>query len=135
MYAAQRNSVANQYASVNLQSSIEDASPHRLIQLLFEGFLARVNAAKGAIQNGNYEVKSQSLSKAIAIIGGLEEVLDFEKGEELAENLAALYRYVRNLLIDASLKNETSKIDEAVSLIREIKDAWDQIPQQIRGGS
>lgn len=53
---AYRNN-ANKYAAVHTETVVEDASPHKLIQMLMSGFLMRVNAAKGAISRGDYQEK------------------------------------------------------------------------------
>ncbi|MBT5784694.1 MAG: flagellar protein FliS, partial [Candidatus Marinimicrobia bacterium] len=41
-----------QYQDVGLQTSITEANPHRLVQLLFENAIANIQKAKGAMQNG-----------------------------------------------------------------------------------
>jgi flagellar protein FliS len=116
----------NQYKSIGAQS----ASPHRLIQMLFETYLLRVNQAIEAIQNRDLNAKGVAISKALAIVGGLEEGLNLEKGGELAENLQSLYRYVRQRLLVASDKNDVSALEEARELIFQIKDGWEQIPAE-----
>lgn len=116
----------NEYKTIGTES----ASPHKLIQMLFDTFLVRVEQAKDAIQAGNLAAKGEAISKALAIIGGLEEGLDTEKGGELAENLQNLYRYVRQRLLVATEKNNIAPLDESKNLIFLIKDAWDQIPAE-----
>ena len=48
MTANQQNALnaLNQYKKVGLHGGIEEASPHRLIQMLFEGALEKIQAAK-----------------------------------------------------------------------------------------
>jgi len=41
--------------------------------------------------------------------------------------LAALYGYMSETLLDASIKNDYSKVDEVIVLLNDIKSAWDQI--------
>jgi len=131
MNAYARRQFVNKYANVSAQAGINDASPHRLIQMLMEGFLARVNTAKGAMEYGNVPVKGENISKAIAIVGGLEEGLDMEKGGELAQNLRDMYHYIRNRLLVASRENQPQILDEVAGLMREIKSAWDAIPNEL----
>ncbi|MCQ8182086.1 flagellar export chaperone FliS [Methylomonas sp. SURF-1] len=104
-----------------------EESPHRLIQMLMEGFLARINSAKGAIAHGDMEAKSVYISKAMGIIGGLNEAVDIEQGGEIAANLNQLYNYINLRLLQASGENSEQILDEVASLMKDIKEAWDAI--------
>lgn len=125
---AYRNN-ANKYAAVHTESVVEEASPHKLIQMLMSGFLMRVNAAKGAIIRADFEEKSTQISKAVAIVGGLIDGVDTEKGGDIAANLLSLYEYINTRLFQASVDNSVEILDEVQSLMREIKQAWDAIPE------
>lgn len=127
MYPSTYRQRANQYASVQTNSQLDDASPHRLIQMLMEGFLARVNSAKGAITQNNIEAKNDYINKAIAIVGGLHESLDTQQGGEVAQNLSSVYTYISSRLFQASCTNSIEILDEAAMLMREIKSGWDAI--------
>jgi flagellar biosynthetic protein FliS len=109
---------------------VESASPHKLIQMLFDTYLVRVDQAALAIENQDMDAKGTAISKALAIMGGLEEGLDLDKGGELAENLQSLYRYVRQRLLVATDRNDIEALKEARELVFQIKDAWDQIPAE-----
>lgn len=125
---AYRNHV-NRYSAVNVDAMLEDASPHKLIQMLMSGFLMRINAAKGAIDRGDFQEKSIQISKAVAIVGGLLEGVDTEKGGEIAINLISLYEYINARLFQATVENNVEILDEVQSLMREVKEAWDAIPE------
>jgi len=125
---AYRNN-ANKYASMHTETLIDDASPHKLIQMLMNGFLMRVNAAKGCIDRADFQEKSIQISKASAIVGGLMDGIDAEKGGDIAANLMSLYEYINLRLFQASAQNSTEILDEVLILMREIKQAWDAIPE------
>lgn len=127
MYVDAQRKGAKQYADVHTTSRLAEDSPHRLIQLLMEGLLVRINSAKGAISHNDMETKSLFISKSIGIIGGLNEALDLEKGGELAMNLRHLYEYMNVRLLQASQENSLEKLDEVAGLMRDIKEAWDAI--------
>lgn len=127
MYPSAYRQRANQYASIQSTSHVEDASPHQLIEMLMDGFLARINSAKGAIEQRDYEAKSTFISKAIGIVGGLNESLDKEHGGDIAANLSDLYGYMTTRLLMASAENSIEKLDEVSGLMREVKSAWDAI--------
>ena len=117
---------AKQYQSVSVETSIMDADPHRLIQLLIDGALARMSAAKGHIERNEIEQRNNMINKAIKIISGLQESLNMEAGE-IAENLERLYDYMSRRLFEANLKNDVEIVDEVITLMTEIKSAWDGI--------
>ncbi|SOB74683.1 flagellar protein FliS [Marinobacter sp. LV10R510-11A] len=118
------------YQQVNTQTSITDADPHRLIQLLYNGALERINMAKARMQAKDYAGKGQLIGKAIEIIGGLKGFLDFENGGDLAGRLEALYDYMERTLLEASAKNDLAKLDEVADLLRSIKGGWDGIREE-----
>lgn len=128
MYAmAKTRNGARQYVDVHTSSGLGEESPHRLIQMLMEGFLARINSAKGAIAHGDLEAKSVYISKAMGIIGGLNEAVDIEQGGDIAANLNQLYNYINLRLLQASGENSEQILDEVASLMKDIKEAWDAI--------
>lgn len=116
-----------QYQNVSTQAQAIDASPHRLIQMLMEGGLTRMAQARGALERGEVALKGELIGKAIAIVGGLREGLDFEAGGELAANLDRLYAYMSMRLTEANLKNDAGKLEEVSELLRNIKSGWDAI--------
>lgn len=121
------------YQRVNTQTSITDADPHKLIQLLYNGAIERINMAKARMQAKDYAGKAQLLNKAIEIIGGLRSFLDFEKGGDLAARLEALYDYMERTLLEASAKNDVQKLDEVLGLLRSVKEGWDGIRDEAVG--
>ena len=118
------------YQQVNTQTSVTDADPHRLIQLLLNGALERVNMAKGKIEAKDYAAKGNLIGKSIEIVSALRGSLDFEKGGELAGNLEALYDYIERGLLEASVRNDPEKLEEMAGLLRTIKEGWDGIREE-----
>lgn len=124
------NMGARQYAvnsyKFGVVAEVEGASPHRLIQMLYEGGLQKIAVAKGAIQRKDIAAKGDNIGKAIAIIGGLRASLDLSQGE-IAVNLGRLYDYMERRLLEANLKSDAEILDEVSGLLREVKTAWDAI--------
>lgn len=116
-----------QYQTVNTQSQVGDASPHRLIQLLMEGGMSRLAQARGAMQHGQVAIKGELIGKAIGIIGGLREGLDLQKGGDVAANLDRLYEYMVSRLVEANRSNDPALLDEVAGLLRNVKSGWDAI--------
>jgi flagellar secretion chaperone FliS len=121
-----------QYQQVSVQSGVMGASPHRLVQMLMEGALEKIALAKGHMVNNNIASKGENISKAIAIVGGLQSSLNTDAGGEIAENLGNLYDYMTNRLVIANLYNDETILDEVAGLMVEIKMGWDGIPEAFK---
>jgi len=132
MSFAKAQSALKEYGKVGVQSGAEFASPHRLIQMLMEGALEKISAAKGFMQRGDISKKGNYISWAISIIEGLRISLDFENGGEIAENLNNLYEYMKMRLVEANLHNSEEILDEVVNLLNTVKSGWDAIPEDVR---
>ncbi|MBW3780125.1 flagellar export chaperone FliS [Aeromonas veronii] len=117
------------YKKNSLEAELSVADPHKVIQLLMQGFLERVAQAKGAIERNDYQLKSDRISSANAILNGLKDSLDMSQGE-ISERLFSLYEYMGERLLDASVKMEVSPLDESMKLMLMIKESWDKIPDQ-----
>ncbi|MGS2724135.1 flagellar export chaperone FliS [Porticoccus sp. GXU_MW_L64] len=120
------------YKSVGVQSGMTDATPHQLISKLFTGALDRIASAKGAIGRSEQTQKGELLGKAIAIVDGLRASLDHENGGEIATNLASLYDYMEQRLLEANLNNDIERLDEVAGLLKEIKAGWEDMPVEYR---
>lgn len=128
-----QRSALNAYAQTGIEQNISNATPHKLITLLFDGGLGAIAAAKIHMQNKEIPEKGKMITKAIAIIDeGLKVSLDLEAGGELAKNLNDLYEYMCVRLLISNLKNDLEGLDEVSRLLAGIKEAWDSIgePEQ-----
>jgi flagellar protein FliS len=120
-----------QYQSVSVSSGVEDATPHRLVQMLMEGALEKIAIAKGYMLHDVPAEKGRFISWAISIISGLQSSLDMDGGGEISRNLEDLYDYMIRRLGQAGASNDPAILDEVSSLLLELKTAWDVIPRQL----
>ncbi|MGA9027138.1 MAG: flagellar export chaperone FliS [Steroidobacteraceae bacterium] len=128
-----RNAAA-QYNAVRNHGLVADASPTRLVQIMFEHILSHLAMAQKCMERikdnqpvSDVVAKGTAIGKASRLIGQLNGTLDMERGGQIAENLRALYVYMLSRLLAANLTNDTQIVGEVVKLIREIKTGWDQI--------
>lgn len=115
------------YLSTRAMSSVHDASPHKLIALLFDACQENLAIAKGAIERKEIKKKADAIKKAIDIVVRLQASLDFEKGGQVATRLDDLYTFCTNRLAMANVMNDSSMIDEVYRVIAEIKQGWSEI--------
>ena len=127
-----RSNPANAYSRVGLETSVQGASPHQLIVLLFEGARQAVVIARAGVDAGDIAQKGTAITKAIDIIlNGLRASLDLEAGGNLAQNLYALYDYMARRLLHANINNDGAALDEVLGLLNEIHSAWIAIGQHV----
>jgi len=130
-FTASKASV-NHYKSVDSYTGVTDADPHQLIQMLLDGALGKLSVVKGLLKRNDTAKKGEIIGQAMSIVSGLRLSLDMEAGGDIAVNLDNLYEYIERRLLEANIKNDIGIIDEVVSLLREIKTAWESIPQESR---
>lgn len=116
-----------QYAKVGTHSGVEFASPHRLIQMLMEGGLARLSSAAHHLRCGELAKKGENVGLAISIISGLQASLDPSHGGDIATNLDRLYDYMIRTLVAANFANDVAGIEEVQALLGQVKTGWDAI--------
>jgi flagellar protein FliS len=125
---------AAQYRAVRSHGLVADASPTRLVQIMFEQILEQLAIAQGCMARiannlplNEVVTKGKALGKAIRLIDQLNNTLDMERGQKIAENLRALYVYMLARLTLANATNDSGIVAEVASLILEVKSGWDQI--------
>jgi flagellar secretion chaperone FliS len=128
-----------EYRAVRSHGLVADASPARLVQIMFEQILAQLATAQGCIERiknnlplNEVVAKGKSLGKAIRLIDQLNNTLDMQRGREIAENLRALYVYMLARLTLANISNDARIIAEVTALVHKIKTGWDQIVTDAR---
>lgn len=105
----------------------EEASPHRLISMLYDGVLERLATARAAIAGRDVTTKLRSINAAMQIVEHLRVVLDHEAGGLLAERLDSLYEYALRRMTQANATNDADMLAEVSRLVMTVKSGWDQI--------
>ena len=125
---------AAQYRAVRNHGLVADATPTRLVQIMFEHVLSELATAQGCIERiknnmplNEVIAKGKALGKAIRLLNQLNTSLDMERGQQIAQNLRSLYVYMLARLTLANATNDSQIISEIVSLVQKVKAGWDQI--------
>ena len=120
------------YNSLDAYGRVENADGHELIRLLLDTLSVRIVEAKSCIEQDDINEKIVRLTKALNILDGLRMALNEEEGGEIAANLDDLYDYMQRRLVHANAHNDVPVLLEVKGLVDEIKDAWSQIPLEVR---
>src|SRR5579862_1900003 len=130
---------AAQYRAVSTHGLVADASPARLVQIMYEESIAQLVIAQGCMQRihdnlplNEVVVKGKAMGKAVRLINQLNVTLDMERGAEVAANLRSLYVYMLARLTLANASNDATIVAEATVLVRKIKSGWDGIVAEKR---
>lgn len=121
-------SIAVTQAALAMEDAGDELTPHQVIQLLLSGALERLDEAALQLRCGREEEAGRLMGKAIGIINGLRESLDFERGGEMALKLDTLYGYLIRRLSEAEADTGEFVLAESSKMLGELKSGWDEIP-------
>ena len=113
----------NQYK----QTQITTANQGKLIVMLYDGAIKFLNIALDNMSPRTYDVVNNNIIKAQDIITELLLSLNMEEGGEISQNLFNLYMYFKRQLLEANIKKDAEIINQILKLLKELRDAWDQI--------
>jgi flagellar protein FliS len=125
------SAAAEQYRKLDTRGLVESASPHRLIQLMMERTLTNIGIARRHVERGEMPGKGARIGDAIGIINGLKASLNHKADGTLSANFDALYAYMMRRLLEANLHNDVGMLDEVAGLMKELKEAWDAIADEV----
>ncbi len=115
------------YQSVRKATLVEGASPHQLIEMLYDGALSNIAIARQHIANGKRSELHRHADKAIAIVQELQASLKDYETNELAANLFELYNYIIDTLITSEKNMDDEGFGVCAHLIDVLRDAWQAI--------
>ena len=128
MFTHRASKSASAYKQVSVETSVDQATPHNLVEMLFDGLLVAVGAARAAMQRGDIKTKCKQIVVAVRILEeGLKCALNLEQGGELASNLDRLYGYCVVRLTQANARNDDAALAEVQRLIEPLAKSWKQI--------
>ena len=119
--------VRARYQNVDLASRVESASPHGLVSILLDELMKSLEAMAAACERRDWSQRGTAQSRALNMLNGLESSLDFEKGGEIAQSLASIYREARRLVVEGARDNDGEQVLRARTMIGEIASAWQSI--------
>ena len=127
-----RSTVLGLYRNVNASSGVEDASPHKLVAMLYQAVSGEITAARGALQRRDVMEKGRAIGHAVRIIEeGLLAPLDLERGGSLAANLRDLYQFIVYRMTMGNLHSDDVALADCAGLIRTLSETWEAIGPQV----
>jgi flagellar secretion chaperone FliS len=115
------------------ESAVRGASPVGLIVILYEEVIHAMRQAQRALLSGNIEERTHSLGHAIAVVGHLQVILNFEKGGQIARDLSAFYDLLQNKILDANVNADHLQMEWVAAECSKIKQVWQEVDRQVSG--
>lgn len=106
------------------QNQILNASPKKLIVLLYDGCIKNLKLAEISIAEKNIEQANNALIKAQDIVAELAGTLNKDQGGQIAEDLSDIYEYLMTKLIEANRSKDVTIIQKNREMLEELREAW-----------
>lgn len=106
-------------------------NPVELVIMLYDGAIDFLDKAATAVTMKEVQIKIKYIDKSLAIIEELLNALNLEVGGEIALNLQSLYLHMMRELVLANAKNDGNRIKHVINLLKELREAWVQIKNQV----
>lgn len=112
------------------QQQILGASPAQQIVMLYDGAIAHCQKAKLAIAEGRIQDRHNANRRTMEIVGYLLDILDLEKGGDVAKRLYVIYNGLLRRLMDVDFKNDPRICDEVADNLKVLRDSWAEVARQ-----
>jgi flagellar secretion chaperone FliS len=122
--------IASYYRDVCTRGS----NPVGLVVRLYGAILEDFRRAMNAAAERNIEKRTASLNHALQIITELQNVLDYERGKEVARRLNGLYDVTRMLIMEANIHSDPQRIQKLLDMYLPLYDAWRRVEQEAAAG-
>lgn len=113
-----------------LRQQIESASPAQQLVLLYDGAIKFTLVARDAITRGDIQGRHNANRRAMEIVSYLLEILDVDKGGEVAARLNRIYSHLLKRFLDVDFSNSIGVCDEILDHLRTLRASWDQLAKQ-----
>ncbi|MDA0151060.1 flagellar export chaperone FliS [Vibrio sp. Makdt] len=113
------------YANVQVTANASVSSSFELICMLHERLIQELESVKFSIETKDLELKSKATQKSIDILVGLDASMDLSTGEELIQNIHALYEHAIATVFEASKEMNTELIVKLIGVVTDLKEGWE----------
>jgi len=117
----------NAYRSIQTESVAHGGKGAELVVMLYDGIIESLTQASGHMERKEYREAGRQFTRAMTILAGLRETLDFEQGQPVAGNLLKFYNAVTSQIMRVQTQRDLKLLQEAVGLVQSVRDAWQQL--------
>src|SRR6185312_3643021 len=111
------------------QQSLAGKNGVELIVALYDGMVRFLYQAIRAIESNDVAARRVAIKRTLDILMHLQSRLRMDTGGSSAKALAEFYAAIFALCIDGSRLVSTARLKEAISCIRDVREAWHTVAQ------
>jgi flagellar protein FliS len=112
------------------QQQVNTASPAKMVFMLYEKTLSRLNEVLHAIEIKDIQSRCNANCHAQELLAHLSNTLDMEQGGEISANLERLFAHCMIRLMDVDRHNSPEAAQEVINLLSPIRDAWAELAER-----
>jgi len=118
-----RNSI-QVYRSLEAETIAHGGKGAQLIVLLYDGIVESLVAGRGHLERREFREAGRQFTRALTIVSGLRETLDFEAGSPVAQDLLKFYNSLTSQVIHAQTQKDLELLDKCVDWVKSVREAW-----------
>lgn len=107
-----------------LENKVLGASPMELLQMLYQGAIESIRAARLCVRSNDVMGRSRAITKAQAIVMELAASVDERQSPNLTRRLVELYAYLQQRLAEAHFQQREEPLAEAQRLLEVLLEGW-----------
>jgi flagellar protein FliS len=122
---------ASNMANVYKNQQIMTASPEELTLMLYNGAIRFITESLQAIEQNDMPKAHNANLRAQEIVREFRDTLDMQY--EISKGFDQLYEYIEYRLVQGNLQKDKIQLEEAKSMLIELRDTWYQAMKLARG--
>ncbi|MGA8668770.1 MAG: flagellar export chaperone FliS [Terracidiphilus sp.] len=113
---------------------LDGASAVDLVVALYDGIIRFLYAALDAVDRGDQDSRRIAVKRALDILIHLQARLRMDIGGRPAQALSEFYASIFAQIMQASQSASRQKFNHAIECVRDVRDAWKQVAQEVNQG-
>jgi flagellar protein FliS len=114
------------YGDDYVENDILTEEPLELVLLLYAKALEQLRHAAGWLEADDLPAFTAGIGRAMEVVAELRGALSFDRGGDIAANLASLYVYVLERLTAAITEKQAEPVRESIALLTTLQEGWNE---------
>jgi len=114
----------NVYRSLETETIAHGGRGAELVVLLYDGIAESLVTARGHLERKEFRDAGRQFTRAMTIVSGLRETLDFDMGSPVAQDLLKFYNSLTSQVIHAQTQRDLALLDKCIDWVKSVREAW-----------